>query len=107
MPINTQNFGNTAQGHSETSQSYNGSVTNQEQQDENIRLADIERSLTGIKFPANKNDLVEYAVEQGAPSYIVNILQQLQTPEFGSGNDKKLTMYNNIDELMRELKQTG
>src|SRR5262245_13194910 len=91
MPINTQNYGNTAQAHSETSQSYNGSVTNQ--QDENIRLAAIERSLTGVKFPANKNDLVEHAVEHGAPSYVVNVLQQLQTPEFGGSNDKKLTIY--------------
>src|SRR4051794_30424103 len=102
MPINTQAFGNT-QAHSESGQMYNGSVTNQ--QSENIRLAEIERTLAGASFPANKNDLIEHAVERGAPSYVVNVLQQLQTPEFGSGNDTKLTVYNNVDELMREIRK--
>jgi len=102
MPINTQNFGNT-QAHSEINQTYDGSVTNQ--QSENIRLAEIQRSLAGAHFPANKNDLVEHAVEHGAPSYVINLLQQLQTPEFGSSNDKKLTVYNSIEELMTEIQK--
>jgi hypothetical protein len=102
MPINTQSFGNS-QAHSEMNQVGNGSVTNQAS--ENIRLADIQRTLAGATFPANKNDLVEYAVDHHAASYVVNVLQQLQTPEFGSKNDQKLTVYNNLDELMREIQK--
>jgi hypothetical protein len=100
MGINTQSFGNS-QGHSESNQRDNGSVTHV--QDQNILAADIERYVQGVTFPADKQDLVSRAKEQNAPNHIINLLEQLQTPEFGSANDTKLTQYNNVDELLREI----
>jgi hypothetical protein len=104
MPINTQQFGNS-QAHSENAQRDDGSVTHQ--QDEHIRSAEVQKYLQGVSFPANKNDLVEFAVEHQAPSRIVNLLNQLQTPEFGSENSTKLTVYNSFDELVREIDKTN
>jgi hypothetical protein len=100
MTINTQSYGNS-QAHSEMDQRDNGSVTHS--QDARIHAADIERYVKGVKFPANKQDLAEQAVESNAPNHIVNLLQQLPTSEFGSSNDSKMTLYNNMDELLREI----
>jgi hypothetical protein len=102
MPINTQSFGN-AQAHSEMDQINNGSVTHR--QDEKIRLTEIQRYLEGCQFPASKEDLVEHATENQAPRRIVDLLQQLQTPEFGSANAQKSTIYNSFDELAHEINQ--
>lgn len=88
MAINTQSYGN-------------GSAT--DFQDERIRSIEVQKYVDGVRFPANKNDLVEHAVERQAPSRIIDLLQQLPTPEFGSGNATKLTIYNSMDELAREI----
>ena len=100
MPINTQSFGNT-QAHSEMDQRDGGSVTHR--QDNAIRLADVQRALDGATFPANKNQLVEYAKSQQAPSHVLDIVGQLPTSEFGSPNASHLTEYNSIHELMQEI----
>jgi hypothetical protein len=100
MPLNTQEFGNS-QAFSETNQRDNGSVTHRE--DERIQVSEVQKYLQGLNFPANKDDLVEYATEREAPRRIVNLLQQLQTPEFGSPNATKSTVYNSFDELAREI----
>ncbi len=100
MPINTQSFGNS-QAHSEMDQRDSGSVTHR--QDERIRSAEVQKYVDGVKFPANKNDLVEQAIERQAPSRIIDLLQQLPTPEFGSPNATKMTLYNSFDELAREI----
>ena len=100
MPLNTQAFGNS-QAHSEMNQRDNGSVNHA--QDHSILAADIERAVKGVNFPADKEDLLRHAKQQNAPQHVLNILQQLQTPEFGSANDTKLTQYNNVDELLREI----
>ena len=100
MPINTQAFGN-AQAHSETNQRDNGSVTHAS--GNHIPSDELKKYIAGANFPANKNDLVEHALERNAPSRIVDFLRQLPTPEFGSGNSQKLTIYNNADELLHEV----
>jgi hypothetical protein len=102
MTINTQSYGNT-QAHSEADQRDNGSVTNR--QDSHISLMEVRKYLEGAKFPSNKNDLVKHAKQQQAPDHIVNVLQQLPTPEFGSGNATKMTEYNNLDELLHEIER--
>lgn len=100
MPINTQAFGNV-QAYSDEGQRDDGSVTHH--QDNRLRSMDLQKYVEGVRFPANKNDLVEHAVERQAPSRVIDLLQQLPTPEFGSGNDSKLTIYNSFDELVREI----
>ena len=102
MPINTQNIGNT-QAHSETSQRDDGSVTHS--QDKKIRATEVQRYIEGVGFPVNKNQLADRAKQNHAPDYIVDLLRQLQTPEFGSPNAEKLTEYNSMDELMREIEK--
>lgn len=66
---------------------------------------EIRKYLEGANFPADKKDLVEYANQQQAPSHIVDLLRQLQTPEFGSPNAEKLTEYNSLDELIQEIEK--
>ena len=92
-----------SQAHSETDQRDDGSVTNR--QDPHISLMEVKKYLEGARFPANKNDLVEHAKQQQAPSHIINVLQQLPTPEFGSPNASHVTEYNNIDELIQEIER--
>jgi hypothetical protein len=104
MPLNTQSFGN-AQAHSEIDQRDTGSTTHAPAT--HISAEEVKKYLKGARFPANKNDLVEHAIEQQAPSRIVDALRQMPTPEFGSGNDTKLTVYNNLDELSHELDRVG
>ena len=102
MPINTQSTGNS-QAHSETGQRDDGSVTHR--RNDEIRLTEIQRFVEGAKFPTDKSKLADYAREHGAPRYVVDLLEQLQTPEFGSANDEKLTVYNNLNELMHEVEK--
>jgi hypothetical protein len=102
MPINTQAFGNT-QAHSDTDQRDDGSVTNR--QDNHISLMEVKKYLQEMKFPANKNDLVEYAKQQHAPDHILNILEQLPTSEFASTNAANMTEYNSLDDLLHEIER--
>ena len=102
MPINSQNFGNT-QAHSETNQRDDGSVTHG--QDRQIRAADVQRYVEGVAFPVNKKQLADRAKQNHAPDYIVDLLRQLPTPEFGSPNAEKLTEYNSMDELISEIQK--
>lgn len=104
MPINTQAHGNS-QAHSETGQRDDGSVTHR--MHDEIRLTEIQRVVEDADFPTDKHRLVDHARQKDAPRYIVDLLQQLQTPEFGSGNDEKLTIYNNVHELMHEIEKVA
>lgn len=102
MPINTQAFGNT-QAHSEENQRDDGSVTHR--QGTRISAMEIKRFLEGAQFPADKIDLEEHAKKQGAPHNILDVLKQLPTPEFGSSNDTKLSQYNSLDEVLKEIER--
>jgi hypothetical protein len=104
MPINTQQWGNS-QAHSESGQRDDGSVTHH--LNDEIKLTEIQRFVEDADFPSDKNKLAEHARQKGAPRYIVDLLEQLQTPEFGSGNDEKLTTYNNLHELMYEIEKVA
>jgi hypothetical protein len=68
-------------------------------------VMEIKKYLEGAKFPADKIELVEHAKQQHAPSQMIDLLQQLPTPEFGSSNDTHLTEYNNLDELIEEIEK--
>ncbi|MCC6457116.1 MAG: DUF2795 domain-containing protein [Caldilineaceae bacterium] len=69
------------------------------------RTTEIKKYLQGAKFPADKIDLVEHAKQQHAPNSIIDLLEQLSTPEFGSANAEHLTEYNSMDELIREIEK--
>jgi hypothetical protein len=66
---------------------------------------ELKKYLQGAKFPADKIGLVEHAKQQHAPSSMIDLLEQLPTPEFGSPNAEHLTEYNNIDELIQEIEK--
>jgi hypothetical protein len=102
MPLNTQEFGNT-QAHSETGQRDDGSVTHDK--DKGSGPMDIKKYIDGAKFPANKNTLAEYAAQRQAPGPLIDLIKQLPTSEFGSKNDTKLTEYNNVDEVIKEIQK--
>lgn len=53
---------------------------------------EIEKSLKGIDFPADKGDLIKKAKENGASGDVVDMLNKL--------SDKK---YNNPAEITKEL----
>jgi hypothetical protein len=78
-----------------------------QQQDTRVSGLEVKKYVQGVRFPANKHDLVEHAVEQEAPRRIIDLLQQMPTPEFGSPNATKLTVYNSVDELIHEIDKIG
>jgi hypothetical protein len=100
MTINTQSFGNT-QAHSDMDQRDTGSVTHR--QDQKIELRDVQKVLEGLKFPANKYQVIDYAKQKNAPSNVLDVLEQMPTSEFGSPNDSKATEYSSIEDLLKEI----
>ncbi|WP_414548689.1 DUF2795 domain-containing protein [Anabaena sp. CCY 0017] len=52
-----------------------------------VSAVDISRSLSGIDFPANKEDLVNHAREKKANKEVINILQQMPDQEYGNMAD--------------------
>jgi hypothetical protein len=100
MTINTQSFGNT-QAHSDMDQRDTGSVTHR--QDQKIELREVQKILEGLKFPANKYQVIDYAKQKNAPSNVLDVLEQMPTSEFGSPNDSKATEYSSIEDLIKEI----
>jgi hypothetical protein len=52
-----------------------------------VSAVDISRSLSGIDFPANKDDLVNHARQKKANKEIIDILQQMPEREYGNMAD--------------------
>ncbi|MDB9375599.1 DUF2795 domain-containing protein [Nodularia sphaerocarpa] len=52
-----------------------------------VSAVDISRSLSGIDFPANKEDLVNHAREKKANKEVIDILQQMPEREYGNMAD--------------------
>ncbi|MEA5513198.1 DUF2795 domain-containing protein [Nodularia sp. UHCC 0506] len=52
-----------------------------------VSAIDISRSLSGIDFPANKQDLVNHAREKKANQEVINVLQQMPEREYGNMAD--------------------
>lgn len=44
--------------------------------------ANISHSLKGIDFPADRDDLVRHAQEQGAPAEVLDVLKQLPEEKY-------------------------
>lgn len=52
-----------------------------------VSAVDISRSLSGIDFPANKEDLVNHARDKKANKEVINILQKMPEREYGNMAD--------------------
>jgi hypothetical protein len=53
----------------------------------NVNPIQVQKFLSGIDYPATKEDLVKRAKEQGADDNVVSTLQNLSTEKFNSPND--------------------
>ncbi len=49
--------------------------------------ANLEKFLKGVHYPAQKNDLVSTARDNGAPSELMDILRQMPEQQFGGPQD--------------------
>jgi hypothetical protein len=52
-----------------------------------FQVEEIRKALKGIDFPVEKEDLIEYARDNGADPEIVEILQEMPEEEFDSISD--------------------
>lgn len=49
--------------------------------------ANVQKFLAGMHYPASKNDLLECAKNNDAPSEVLDELNNLQTDQFGGPQD--------------------
>ncbi len=56
-------------------------------QQSNVSAADVQLYLKGISYPAHKQDLIDTARDAGAPSEIMQTIEQLPQDEFGGPQD--------------------
>ncbi len=47
----------------------------------------VQKFLSGVDYPASKQDIVSTARDQGADDDVVSTLEQLQAEDFNSPND--------------------
>lgn len=47
----------------------------------------VQKELTGIDYPVNKDELIEHAKKQGADDNVIATLEQLTTEEFETPAD--------------------
>ncbi len=52
-----------------------------------LQVQEITKALKGIGFPAEKDDLIEHARDNGAGPEIVELLQEMPEDEFDSISD--------------------
>lgn len=49
--------------------------------------AELQRYLQGINYPVNKDDLVNWAKQNGAPEEVINTIQNFSEEQFGGPQD--------------------
>ncbi len=54
---------------------------------EEMSSTDVERYVRGANFPANKNEIVDYARRQNAPDNVIKALDKLPDQRFNSAMD--------------------
>lgn len=54
---------------------------------EKVSAAKIQVYLKGIDYPADKNELIDHAEENGAPDQVMDILRQLADKQYTSPAD--------------------
>ncbi|MFT3771337.1 MAG: DUF2795 domain-containing protein [Minicystis sp.] len=63
--------------------------------------ANVQSYLKGVHYPANKNDLVTAARDNGAPKEIIELIQDLTEEEFGGPQDV-MKAYGELGEEQRK-----
>lgn len=49
--------------------------------------SNVEKFLKGVNYPAKKEDLVQTAKSNGAPSEVMDVIKQLPASQFGGPQD--------------------
>jgi len=52
-----------------------------------VSAVDISKNMSGLDFPANKQNLIDYARNQKAREEVINTLQQMPDQDYGSMAD--------------------
>lgn len=52
-----------------------------------VSVIDITKSLKGVDFPAEKEDLIEYARDNGADEDVIHMMEEMPEEEYGSMSD--------------------
>ncbi|MFP5273223.1 DUF2795 domain-containing protein [Coleofasciculus sp.] len=52
-----------------------------------VSAVDISKNLSGLDFPANKQNLIDYTRNQNASEEVINTLQQMPDQDYGSMAD--------------------
>ena len=52
-----------------------------------VSTAKVAETLRGIDFPADKQQIVDYARKNRAPSDVLNVLERTPCPEYGDMAD--------------------
>ena len=60
-------------------------LANQQQFD--VSPAEVEEHLSGIDYPASKQDLVQHARNQNAPNEVIQVLEQMPDRDCNSAAD--------------------
>jgi hypothetical protein len=65
----------------------------------NVNPGQVQKYLSGLDFPANKQKLIEHAEEQGAPKEVVDVLNKLPDKSFGGMDDilPEITRLTEVD----------
>lgn len=58
-----------------------------ERQQGSISAAEVEKYIGGIDFPADKDELVNHARENGAPEEVLEFMEKFPDQEYGSAID--------------------
>lgn len=76
-------------------------------QEEHILSVEVQKYVNDVRFPANRDDLVEHAVEHHAPNRVIDVLQQLPNGDFGYNGAPKSILYRNVNEVIQSIEQVG
>ncbi|MEX1033636.1 MAG: DUF2795 domain-containing protein [Cellvibrionaceae bacterium] len=63
-----------------------------QQQAGNISAAELEKFIAGVKFPADKLDIIDHAKDQGAPPKILDLMNQVPDKKYESVADLSVGM---------------
>ncbi|MFA6421824.1 MAG: DUF2795 domain-containing protein [Candidatus Buchananbacteria bacterium] len=69
---------------------------------ENVSMADLQRYLSGVTYPARKEDLVNRAMENGAPMDLIQMMEGLSEEEF-NGHHQVMHAMNQGDDEMADV----
>ncbi len=81
-------------------------ASNEKNPSRKVTLADVEKSIEGISFPADKNELMECANENEARSDVMDILNEFTDQEYRSVTEIARE-FGRVDAFLKENYQGG